>query len=68
MGRSFLRRTGLACVGLPLIIPYQTGEGLRAQSNGLLASVRVTSDQPVVVGSNLFSGPPQAVPCMFMHK
>ena len=51
-----------------LIVPYQTGGGLRAQSNSLLASVRVTADQPVVVGSNLFNGPPQAVPCMFVHK
>ena len=51
-----------------LIIPYQTGGGLRAQSNGLLASVRVTSDQPVVVGSQMSNGPPQAVPCSLMHK
>jgi hypothetical protein len=51
-----------------LIVPYQVGAGLRAQSDALLASVRVTSDQPIVVGSNLFNGPPQAVPCMFMHK
>lgn len=51
-----------------LIIPYQIGGGLRSQSNALLASVRVTSDQPVAVGSNLFNGPPQAVPCVFMHR
>ena len=51
-----------------LIIPYQTGGGLRANSNGLLASVRVTSDQPIVVGSQMANGPPQAVPCSFMHK
>ena len=65
-------QTGNATVAVAtlntLIIPYVTGGGVRAQSNGLLASVRVTSDQPIVVGSNLFSGPPQAVPCMFMHK
>ena len=65
-------QTGSATVAVAslntLIIPYQTGGGLRAQSNGLLASVRVTADQPVVVGSNLFNGPPQAVPCMFVHK
>ena len=51
-----------------LIIPYQTGGGLRANSNGLLASVRVTSDQPIVVGSQMANGPPQAVPCNLMHK
>ena len=65
-------QTGNATVAVAslntLIIPYQSGGGLRSQSNGLLASVRVTSDQPIVVGSNLFSGPPHAVPCMFMHK
>ena len=65
-------QTGSATVAVAslntLILPYQAGAGLRAQSNGLLASVRVTSDQPIVVGSNLFSGPPHAVPCMFMHK
>ena len=65
-------QTGSATVALAslntLILPYQTGAGLRANDNNLLASVRVTSDQPIVVGSNLFSGPPHAVPCMFMHK
>lgn len=65
-------QTGNATVALAslntLIIPYQSGAGIRAQSNALLASVRVTSDQPIAVGSNLFNGPPQAVPCMFMHK
>jgi hypothetical protein len=65
-------QTGSATVAVAslntLIIPYQIGGGLRSQSNALLASVRVTSDQPVAVGSNLFNGPPQAVPCVFMHK
>jgi hypothetical protein len=65
-------QTGNASVAVAslntLIIPYQIGAGLRSQSDALLASVRVTSDQPIVVGSNLFSGPPHAVPCMFMHK
>ena len=65
-------QTGNATVAVAslntLIIPYQSGAGIRAQSNALLASVRVTSDQPIAVGSNLFNGPPQAVPCVFMHK
>jgi hypothetical protein len=65
-------QTGNATVAVAslntLIIPYQTGGGLRAQSNGLLASVRVKSDQPVVVGSQMSNGPPQAVPCNLMHK
>ena len=65
-------QTGNATVAIAplntLIIPYQIGGGLRSQSNSLLASVRVTSDQPIAVGSNLFNGPPQAVPCVFLHK
>ena len=35
-----------------LNIPYQIGAGIRANDNGLLASVAVTSDQPIVVGSS----------------
>ena len=65
-------QTGNATVAVAslntLIIPYQIGAGLRSQSNALLASVRVTSDQPIAVGSNLFSGPPHAVTCVFLHK
>ena len=65
-------QTGNATVAVAslntLIIPYQVGGGVRAQSNALLASVHVTSDQPIVVGSQMANGPPQAVPCMFMHK
>lgn len=65
-------QTGSATVAIAplntLIIPYQTGAGLRASSNGLLASVHVTSDQPVVVGSQMSTGLPQAVPCTLMHK
>jgi len=65
-------QTGNATVAVAslntLIIPYQTGGGLRANSNGLLASVRVTSDQLVVVGSQMANGPPQAVPCNATHK
>jgi hypothetical protein len=69
---SYPGQAGNATVALAslntLIIPYQTGAGMRAQSNGLVASVRVTSDQPVVVGSQLANGPPQAVPCSLMPK
>jgi hypothetical protein len=65
-------QTGSATVALPslntLIIPYQTGGGVRANSNALLATVRVISDQPIVVGSTLFNGPPQAVPCNQLPK
>ena len=65
-------QTGSATVPIAplntLILAYQTGAGLRANSNALLASVRVTSDQPIVVGSQLANGPPQAVPCSLMHK
>jgi hypothetical protein len=60
-------QTGNATVALAslntLIISYQIGGGLRANSNALLATVRVTSDQPIAVGSQLSNGPPQAIPC-----
>ena len=49
--------------GNTLILPYQTGAGLRANDNNLVASVRVTSDEPIVVGSQMSNGPPQAIPC-----
>lgn len=60
-------QTGNATVALgsqnTLILPYQTGAGFRATDNNLVASVSVTSDQPIVVGSEMSNGPPQAVPC-----
>lgn len=51
-----------------LIIPYQTGAGIRANDNGLMASVSVTSDQPIVVGSQMANGPPNAIPCSLLPK
>jgi hypothetical protein len=51
-----------------LIIPYMTGAGIRATDNGLLASVRVTSDQPIVVGSQMANGPPNAISCSHMVR
>jgi hypothetical protein len=46
-----------------LIIPYSLGAGIRNDSNALLASVIVTSDQPIVVGRQMANGPPNAIPC-----
>jgi hypothetical protein len=54
--------------GNTLILPYVTGAGTRANNNGLMASVSVTSDQPIVVGSMMANGPPNAIPCSFLHK
>lgn len=53
-----------------LIIPYQSGSGpgTRLTNSAALATVRVISDQPVVVGMTLFNGPPQAVPCSLLPK
>jgi len=51
-----------------LIIPYQTGQGLRVTDNTLLATVVVTSDQPIVVGSTIPFGLPQAVSCSLLPK
>jgi hypothetical protein len=53
-------QTGNATVAVApfntLIVPYQIGCGIRANDNGLLASVRVSADQPIVVGSQLANG------------
>lgn len=49
-----------------LILPYLTGAGTRATMNTLMATVVVTSDVPIVVGSQMASGPLQAVPCNMM--
>jgi len=50
------------------ITSYMTGGGLRQNSNALLASIHVISDQPIVVGMTLFSGPPQSIPCSAVTK
>jgi hypothetical protein len=46
-----------------MILPYLTGAGTRATDNTLLATVTVTSDQPIVVGYNIPFGALQATPC-----
>jgi hypothetical protein len=46
-----------------MIIQYQIGQGFRASlPSTLLASVAVTSDQPIAVGFQL-TGLPNATPC-----
>jgi hypothetical protein len=65
-------QTGTATVSVAadntLIIPYLSGSGVRASSNSLMASVRVTSDQPIVVGSMMANGPPNAISCSHMPR
>jgi hypothetical protein len=46
-----------------LILPFLLGGGTRATDNNLMASVEVTSDQPIVVGMQMANGPLNAVPC-----
>ena len=59
--------TGSNTVTVPakntLILPFLIGGGLRATDNNLMASVEVTSDQPIVVGMQMANGPLNAVPC-----
>ena len=59
--------TGSNTVTLPskntLILPFLLGGGVRATNNNLMASVMVTSDQPIVVGMQMANGPLNAVPC-----
>jgi hypothetical protein len=52
-----------------LILPFQLGGGQRALDNNLMASVEVTSDQPVVVGMQMQTGGGlNAVPCNLLPK
>ena len=52
-----------------LIVPFQLGGGQRALDNNLMASVEVTSDQPVVVGMQMQTGGGlNAVPCNLLPK
>jgi hypothetical protein len=51
-----------------LIVNYQTAQGNPASGGNVLATVRVVSDQPVAVGSNIqFSGF-HPVPCSLLPK
>src|SRR5207302_3942168 len=65
-------QTGSTTVALApqntLIIPYQTGAGVRATDNGLLATVSVVSDQPIVVGFQIAFGALQATPCSLLPR
>ena len=51
-----------------LILPFLIGGGQRALDNNLMASIEVTSDQPIVVGMQMASGPLNAVPCNALPK
>ena len=51
-----------------LILPFLLGGGLRSLDNNLMASVIVTSDQPIVVGMQMANGPLNAVPCNALPK
>jgi hypothetical protein len=65
-------QTGNTTVAIPsqntLIIPYQTGAGNRATDNGLLATVTVVSDQPIVVGFQIAFGAFQSTPCSLLPR
>lgn len=51
-----------------LILPFLEGGGLRANDNTMMATVEVTSDQPIVVGMQMANGPLNAVPCNALPK
>lgn len=50
------------------ILPFLIGGGLRSLDNNLMASIEVTSDQPIVVGMQMANGPLNAVPCNALPK
>ena len=49
-------------------VPFLIGGGLRSLDNNLMASIEVTSDQPIVVGMQMANGPLNAVPCNALPK
>jgi hypothetical protein len=51
-----------------LILPFLLGGGTRASDNTMMATVMVTSDQPIVVGMQMANGPLNAVPCNQLPK
>jgi hypothetical protein len=51
-----------------LILPFLLGGGQRALDNTMMASIEVTSDQPIVVGMQMANGPLNAVPCNALPK
>src|SRR5215472_10753558 len=60
-------QTGSTTVALApqntMVLTYSTGQGTRAGNSALLATVIVTSDQPVVVGYNVPFGALISAPC-----
>ena len=51
-----------------LILPFLLGGGQRALDNTMMATIEVTSDQPIVVGMQMANGPLNAVPCNALPK
>ena len=62
--------TGTTTIGAKntLILPYFIGGGLRKDDNTLLASIMVTSNQPIAVGQQMANGPLNAIPCNALQK
>jgi len=72
-GTNYPGQTGSTTVTLAplntMILFYLTGSGTRdANPSTLLATVIVTSDQPIVVGYNIPFGALQATPCSLLPK
>jgi hypothetical protein len=71
-GTNYPGQTGSTTVPLApqntLIIPYDLGSGTRTGNSGLLATIVVVSDQPIVVGYNIPFGALQATPCSLLPK
>jgi hypothetical protein len=71
-GTTYPGQTGSSTVAVAsthtLIVNYQTAQGNPASGGNIPASVRVISDQPIAVGSNIqFSGF-HPVPCSLLPK
>ncbi len=51
-----------------LIVNWETAQGVPAAGGNIPTSIRVTSDQPIAVGTNIVFSGFHAVPCSFVHR
>ncbi len=69
---TFPGQTGAATVAVPptntLVVNWQTAQGNPAAGGNIPTVIRVTSDQPVAVGTNIVFSGFHAVPCSFVHR
>ena len=65
-------QTGAATVAVApsntLVMPFKSPFGVAANGGNVAATIRVTSDQPIVVGGHIFFSGLSVLPCSFVHR